>query len=219
MSTYVSRWREILASSAASNAAANPRGETPKSSPVKIPKPEPQIHTQKTFNTQKPPSESIFVDKMHIPLGGQKPQPAAAQVVKQAVIYDAFSCPFCLNDPARCGWCADHLDDTDVISCGDCVRGKMKRAPANWRRDPFIPPNSRGPLVPDAIRTKIEAVEGEARRLGWEPERLWNSNFWDQPRGLAAIMDEGDEIAEVSADSIAILKTERRLVRFRRWVA
>jgi hypothetical protein len=36
---------------------------------------------------------------------------------------------------------------------------------------------------------------------------------------LAAIMDEGDEIAEVSADSIAILKKERRLVRFQRWVA
>jgi hypothetical protein len=219
MSTYISRWREILASSAASNAAINPRAETPKSSLVKIPKPEPQIHTQKTFNTQKPLSESIFVDKMHIPLGGQKPQPAAAQVVKQAVIYDAFSCPFCLNDPARWEWCAEHLDDRGVLSCGDCVRGKMKHAPVSWRRDRSTPPNSRNPLVPDAIRAKIEAIEDEARQLGWEPERLWNSNFWDQPRGLAAIMDEGDEIAEVRADSIAVLKKERRLVRFQRWVA
>jgi hypothetical protein len=219
MSTYTSRWREILASSAGSNAAINPRVETPKSSPAKILKPDAQTDTQKTFNTQKPLSESIFVDKMHTPLGGQKPQPVLAEVVKSAVAYDPFSCPFCLNDPARCEWCAEHLDDRGMLSCGDCVRGKMKRASVSWRRDPSTPPNSRNPLVPDAIRAKIEAIEDEARQLGWEPERLWNSNFWDQPRGLAAIMDEGDEIAEVSADSIAILKTERRLVRFHRWVA
>ena len=131
MSTYTSRWREILASSAGSNAAVNPRAETPKSSPVKIPKPAPQIRTQKTFNTQKPLSESVFVDKMHTPLRGQKPQPVLAELGKTAIVCDPFSCPFCLNDPARCEWCAEHLDDRGVLSCGDCVRGKMKHFPTS----------------------------------------------------------------------------------------
>ena len=86
--------------------------------------------------------------------------------------------------------------------------------PANWRRHgPF---NSRSPVIPPEIRAKIEAIEAEARHLGWDPQRLWNSNFWDSPRGLAAVLDDTDEIIEVTADSIEILKTKRDLLRFYR---
>ena len=66
---------------------------------------------------------------------------------------------------------------------------------------------------------KIEAIETEARALGWPPELLWNSGFWDCPRGLAAVLDLGDEIVEVTPSHIAILKTRRDLLRFRRYVA
>jgi hypothetical protein len=89
-----------------------------------------------------------------------------------------------------------------------------KFEPATWRRHgPF---NSRQPELPPAIAAKIEAIEAEARCLGWPPQRLWNANFWDAPRGLAAVLDEGDEITEVTADYIKILKTKRDLVRFYR---
>jgi hypothetical protein len=216
---YVSRWREILASSEGSNVAINSRAKTQESSPTEILNPDPQTHTQKTFNTEKPPSGTIFVDKMHTSLGGPKPQPVSAEVVKPAVIYDPFSCPFCLNDPARCEWCADHLDDRSVLSCGDCVRGKMKRAAVGWRRDPSIPPNSRRPLIPDSVRTIIEGIEADARAQGWPPELLWNAGDWDSPRGLAAVLDESDVIAEVTPDFIAIVKTERSLLRFQRRVS
>jgi hypothetical protein len=82
-----------------------------------------------------------------------------------------------------------------------------------------ITPDSRTPLIEPAVRTKIEAVEAEARAKGWPPELLWNGNFWDHPRELAAVLDPGDEITEVAVDHITILKIKRDLLRFRRHVA
>jgi hypothetical protein len=130
---------------------------------------------------------------------------------------DGFHCQICTNDPARCSWCADHIDDAGVISCGDCQAGKRAGARPSWLQG--VTPNSRGPVVPDSIRAKIEAIEPEARRLGWEPERLWNANFWDGARGLAAVLDEGDEIAEVTEGFISILKIQRHILRFQRRVS
>jgi hypothetical protein len=88
---------------------------------------------------------------------------------------------------------------------------------ASWIRN--VTPNSRAPLIPDAIREKIAAIEGDARNLGWPPELLWNANFWDSPRGLAAVLDADDEIAEVTAEYISILKVKRDLLKFRRTAA
>jgi hypothetical protein len=85
---------------------------------------------------------------------------------------------------------------------------------ATWRRG--LVPDSRTPIMPPCIREKIEAIEADARAKGWPPELLWNSGFWDSPRGLAALLDEGDEIAEVAVDYIAILKTQRNILRFQR---
>jgi hypothetical protein len=70
--------------------------------------------------------------------------------------------------------------------------------------------------VTEVIRAKIEAIERQARRMGWPGELLWNSSFWDKPRGLAALLDPEDEITEVTADFIAILKCRRDIQRFRR---
>jgi hypothetical protein len=79
--------------------------------------------------------------------------------------------------------------------------------------------DSRFPLLAPETRTKIEAIEADARRLAWPTELLWNSGFWDCPRGLAALLDADDEIAEVTSDYIAILKTKRDLLKFRRHLA
>ena len=63
----------------------------------------------------------------------------------------------------------------------------------------------------------IEAIEAETRAKGWPPELLWSSGYWDLPRGLAAVLDSEDEIVKVTPDYIAILKTRRDLLRFRRY--
>jgi hypothetical protein len=81
---------------------------------------------------------------------------------------------------------------------------------------PAIAPDLRTPLIPDTIRAKIEAIEAEARAKGWQGEWLWNTGFWDCPRGLAALLDPEDEIGEVTGDYIEILKFGRDLQRFRR---
>jgi TubC N-terminal docking domain len=88
---------------------------------------------------------------------------------------------------------------------------------AHWTRS--VTPDSRHPLMPSEVRTKIEAIEAEARAKGWPAELLWNSDFWDCPRGLAAVLNAEDEIAEVSKDYIAILKVRRDLLKFRRHAA
>jgi hypothetical protein len=91
-----------------------------------------------------------------------------------------------------------------------CLRGERSRA---------VTPDSRNPLIEPAIRVKIEAIEAEARTLGWPPELLWSCNFWDLPRGLAAILEPADEITQVASDRIEILKTKRDLLVFRRHTA
>ena len=91
------------------------------------------------------------------------------------------------------------------------------RRPAEPSGD--VAPDSRNPIIGSSVRAKLEAIEVEARAKGWPAELLWNSNFWDRPRGLASLLDPGDEIGSVTADYIEILKTKRDLLRFRRHVA
>jgi ribosomal protein S27AE len=87
---------------------------------------------------------------------------------------------------------------------------------ADWRAKSGAP-NSRHPLVPQSIREKIERIESEARAKGWPAELLWNSDFWSSPRGLAAVLDEDDELGEVTADYIEVLKREKRILKFQRF--
>jgi hypothetical protein len=83
---------------------------------------------------------------------------------------------------------------------------------------PSVVPNSRSPLIPDRIRAKIEAIEAEARAKGWPAELLWNNVFWGRPRGLAAVLEPGDVITEVTPDHIVILTGGREFQRFSRYV-
>jgi len=52
-----------------------------------------------------------------------------------------------------------------------------------------VVPDYLHPLIPEAIRAKIEAIEPEARAKGWPAELLWNNAIWDLPRGIAAVLD------------------------------
>jgi hypothetical protein len=79
-----------------------------------------------------------------------------------------------------------------------------------------IIPDSRRPLIAPEVRAKIEAIEAEARAKGWPAELLWNNTFWDLPRGLAAVLDEVDEIAEVTSECIVVVKRRHDLLKFRR---
>jgi hypothetical protein len=74
--------------------------------------------------------------------------------------------------------------------------------------------NSRHPLICDAVRKKIEAIEAEARTKGWPAELLWSSAFWDLPRGLAAVLEPADAIGEVTPDYIDVWKLRRDRLRF-----
>ena len=82
-----------------------------------------------------------------------------------------------------------------------------------------VVPDSRHPLIPDAILAKIEAIEAEARGKGWPAELLWNNALWDLPRGLAVVLDVGDEIGEVTPEYIEIWKLRCNRRRFMRRVA
>lgn len=88
---------------------------------------------------------------------------------------------------------------------------------AAWRQK-GVTPTSRGPLIPATIRSKIEAVEAQARALDWPAELLWSCEFWGSPRGLAAVLDESDTVTEVAADYIVIGKP-RGVLRFQRRVS
>jgi len=80
-------------------------------------------------------------------------------------------------------------------------------------------PDSRQTLICPEVRVKLEAVEADARSKGWPAELLWNNAFWDLPRGLAALLNPGDEIGEVTAEYIEIWKLRRDRQRFMRRVA
>jgi hypothetical protein len=98
-------------------------------------------------------------------------------------------------------------------SCDNVCRGNGDRPPSPTRD---VVPGSRQPLIPDAIRAKIEAIEGDARAKGWPAELLWNNAFWDLPRGLAAMLEPDDEIADVTREVIEIVRMRRDVLRFRR---
>jgi hypothetical protein len=84
------------------------------------------------------------------------------------------------------------------------------------RTDGWQPPAGPAP----GVVAEIERIEAEAKALGWDHGRLWNFRFWpdthDQPRGLAAVMSEGDMIVEVSDEVITILASKRFLQPFPR---
>jgi hypothetical protein len=120
-----------------------------------------------------------------------------------------------LSDADRAAVRQNKLDLLRILSRSKEASPPLRNPDAlGWRQG--VTPNSRYPTVPPSVRTLIEGIEGDARAKGWPPELFWNAEFWGSPRGLAAVLDSEDEIAEVTPDYIVILKTKRDLLRFRR---
>jgi hypothetical protein len=141
---------------------------------------------------------------------------------------DGFNCSRCLNDPARCEWCADHINDPGVFHCGDCEEDKQRPAHRiHDREEDEIDRAARADgwqpsaQVAPAVAAEIHRIEAQALALGWTLGRLWNFAFWphrgDEPRGLASVMNDGDRIVEVFADRIVMEKTVIRRVRQTFW--
>lgn len=65
------------------------------------------------------------------------------------------------------------------------------------------------PLDPE-VKAEIQRIALEAVSLGWTPDLLWETRFWNITKtginrpGLAAVMRPGDKIIEVTEDYIAI---------------
>jgi len=61
------------------------------------------------------------------------------------------------------------------------------------------------PKVDPKVEAEIRRIEHQALALGWSHERLWNAGYWHPwPRGLAAVMDAGDRIVDVTGEHIII---------------
>ncbi|MGO9268250.1 MAG: hypothetical protein ACLQBA_25750 [Candidatus Binataceae bacterium] len=110
--------------------------------------------------------------------------------------------------------------ETARIAALDRQRNARDRARGRGYDYAFQPeqPASRQPAPLDpAIAAEIGRIEDEALAIGWSHARLWGADFWPvEGRGLAALLDAGDQIGAVTADYIEILKVERHLLRFQR---
>ena len=72
-------------------------------------------------------------------------------------------------------------------------------------------------IHPD-IAAELERIESEALRLGWTCDRLWNAGFWRPwPRGLASVLEAGDQVTEITSDFITIRKGDGRGATQRFW--
>jgi hypothetical protein len=109
---------------------------------------------------------------------------------------------------------ASKLTDADRQSIRAHMVALRARVRAEQQTTDEIAHDSRHPLICDAVRKKIEAIEADARAKGWPAELLWSSAFCDLPRGLAAMLEPGDEIGEVTSEFIEIWKLRRDRLRY-----
>ena len=110
---------------------------------------------------------------------------------------------------------ASKLTDADR----EAIRAHKATLRSRIRPPRAVTPDSRQPLIPNDVRATIEAIEPEARHKGWPAELLWNNAFSDLPRGLAALLDPGDGVGEVTPDYIEIWKLRRDRQRFMRCIS
>jgi hypothetical protein len=81
------------------------------------------------------------------------------------------------------------------------------------RQEPLAEANSQAPRpkVDSEVAAEISRIETQAQRLGWPNQRLWGSAYWPvEARGLAAVLDRGDRIAEVTDEYLVIEKSDMR---------
>jgi len=62
------------------------------------------------------------------------------------------------------------------------------------------PETSSGTTIEPGVAAVIRLVEGEAVRLRWARDTLWNARFWLVPQGLASVRELGERIGIVTTD-------------------
>jgi hypothetical protein len=80
-----------------------------------------------------------------------------------------------------------------------------------WRDDPQIPVQ---------VHEEILRSDPQLRIMGWSQERIWRRTFWphiaDHPRGLASVLEPGDQIRFVDRDWVHTHKHDGSYQRFPR---
>jgi len=93
-------------------------------------------------------------------------------------------------------------------------------SPGNPGHTRAVPPSfgaaCRPRPIPEEVATEVRRIEGDAIDLGWAPEDLWQTAGWVSELGLAALMNPGDRVEEVTAGYIAIRLRDGSRTRFYR---
>jgi len=76
------------------------------------------------------------------------------------------------------------------------------------------------PIDPQ-VKTEIQRILLDALALGWEPQQIWESRFWNITEagnrpGLAALMKPGDKLGEVTESYIETIKPSGVVHKFYR---
>ena len=113
----------------------------------------------------------------------------------------------------KCRWCRT----PGIERCGACFPERGAPSPAL----DSSPDDREHDDIDPAVISEIERIEAEALRLSWHVARLWGAaQFWPvQAPGLAALLEPGDTIAQVTADYIVIVKRDGAHQRFWRVTA
>jgi hypothetical protein len=92
------------------------------------------------------------------------------------------------------------------------LQPRVEEAPepiVDWRDDPQIPVQ---------VHEEILRWEPQLRIMGWIQERIWRRTFWphtaEHPRGLASVLEPGDQIRFVDCDWVHIHKRDGSYQRF-----
>jgi hypothetical protein len=76
------------------------------------------------------------------------------------------------------------------------------------------------PQIPVQVHEEILRWEPQLRIMGWSQERIWRQTFWphtaEHPRGLASVLEPGDQIRFVDRDWVHIHKRDGLYQRFRK---
>jgi hypothetical protein len=111
-------------------------------------------------------------------------------------------------------------DAADRVAALDAERNKHDRVIGrgyDYARLDQSPPSPQIAMDP-SVQAELSRIWPEAERLGWSHARIWNAQFWPnsdaQPRGLAAVLQPGDTIVEVTEQWITLLAQRHHTQRF-----
>jgi len=107
-------------------------------------------------------------------------------------------------------WAVSHFGEVPLLAAMRSFRAGDYRPPAAQDDSPHVPCVRKSPA--DAISADViamvDGISGRALSLGWKRERLYGAGgngIFDPRRGLVCFLKAGDEIGDVTAQSIEII--------------